>query len=559
MCNKDSKTADQIFSAATALFTDQEKEDFENTESLSHWSVVGIPDGPAGDAQFTRTNTTGPTGKNTTVLAFKYTKQGTPAPALFHLVLLRDFKRISFWIKSEASTTWVLAFEDNDKAVFAAFVECAQATWQKVELTPDDFQCTEDSPVKKAKLDASCITYGYAAFDLQTLWGGGAENTVCLDDINIIRSDYHIIKGDYLLNGELKTISEPTYIQGNLYLINNAELEVSSTRLIVDGEIGIDNGRLSFKNGFLHIKQNYRGEHIVVIKNGAITITHSELLSEYDICGAAIEQSQFTLAHVDMLMSGFSFSTLANSTLLADHVSHGGEFIIFENSACTLKNSSGIIFWICTAQELYEPLVYPAGDTVDRWQTPPALTNNITVNNCSGLLYGFIAKPGCNITLKDSKIRALGFLFKGSTQDRISDLKNQASFVDYPLKTKVHTLYFTNSSVQSWNFYTEDTARLTIENCEYGESISMKDSVININKSVCDGSGGYLGASGRSQTIITDSEINCMVLAQEDSRMVFKQSAINGSLITSGQSVISLYQTTHSGAALRYDQGKIVK
>jgi hypothetical protein len=559
MCNKDTKAADPVFSASEALFTDQEKEDFEDMKSLSYWRVAGIPEGSAGDAEYARTNTVGPTGKNSSVLAFTYAKQGQPAPALFHLVLLKDFKSISFWLKSETKTTWVLALEDRDKAVFTAFIECTQNTWLKVVLTPHDFRCTEDSPVKKEKLDPSRITCGYAAFDLQTLWGGGEENTIYLDDINIIRSDYNVIKGDYLINGEKKVISEPTYIQGNLYLINNASLKVSNTHLMVDGEIGIDNGRFIFENGFLHMKQKYRGEHKVVIKTGTIEITHSELLSKYDICGAAIEGSQFKLSHVDMLMAGFSFSTLSDSLLLADHVSHGGEFIIFENSTCTLKNSSGIIFWICTGQTLREPLVYPHGDSVAHWQTPRELTNKITVQNCSDLLYGFIAKPGCDITLKNSDIRALGFLFSGNTEDRIAGLKNGAAFVDYPLKTEVHTLRFINCDVRSWNFYTEDTARLTIENCEYGESISLKDSVITVHKSICDGSGGYLGADDNSQTIVMESEINCMVLAQEYSKLMFEKSAIKGDIIVSGKSVISLYQTTHCGEALMFDQGKIVK
>jgi len=501
----------------------------------------------------------GPTGKNTSTLAFTYAKQGQPAPALYHLVLLRDFKKISFWIKSGSKTTWVLAFEDRDKAVFVTFIECPQNTWRRVEITPDQFMCSENSPVKKAKLDTSRISYGYAAFDLKTLWGGGEENTVYLDDIRIIRSDYHLIQGDYLLNGESKVISEPTFIQGNLYLINNAELNIRDTHLIVNGDIGIDNARLTFQDGFLYLKQNYRGEQLVIIKKGTIEITNSELLSEYSICGAAIEHSQLKLSYVDMLMEGFSFSTLSASSLLVEYTVNGGEFIIFEDTACTMKNSSWIIFRICSWQELHEPLVYPGDDTVAHWQTPHALTNKIMLRNCSQLLYGFIAKPGCNITLKDSKIRALGFLFSGSTMNRISNLENNASFADHIVKTKVHTLRFNNSSVQSWNFYTEDMARLTIENCIYGESISLKNSIIKINKSLCDGSGGYLGADDHSQTIITESEINCMVLAQKESQMIFKQSAIKGKLIASGNSLITLDKTSHQGDMLIFDQGKIVK
>jgi hypothetical protein len=87
----------------------------------------------------------------------------------------------------------------------------------------------------------------------------------------------------------------------------------------------------------------------------------------------------------------------------------------------------------------------------------------------------------------------------------------------------------------------------------------MKNSVIMVNNSVCDGSGGYLGADGNSQTIVTESEINCMVLAQEYSKMMFEKSAINGDVMASGKSVISLSETMHNGADLTFDQGKIVK
>jgi len=44
MCKEDTRANEQISTTETALFTDQDKEDFEEAESLSNWKIAGIPE-----------------------------------------------------------------------------------------------------------------------------------------------------------------------------------------------------------------------------------------------------------------------------------------------------------------------------------------------------------------------------------------------------------------------------------------------------------------------------------------------------------------------------------
>jgi hypothetical protein len=541
------------------VFTDADEQDFEAEGSLSAWHIVGFPQGSVTGAKIKRTVTLNNKGRKTTMLDFSYTAHGRPVPVLYHFVLLREFTELSFRIKSAADTTWVVVVEDTDKAVFAAFIKCRANTWQTIELTPADFSCTDDSPVQKDALDPALLTYGYAGFDLLALTDSSKKNTVLFDDVRIRRASYHRLNGDYIIDAKKETITVPTYINGNLSLKGGGELEVKNTSLIVSGKILIDNGRFSMKNGFLRIKQDYRGQHPLYINNGSFEITNSELLSAETICGAAAEHSRFRLSHVKMLLSGFSFSAVTGSSLSFDHTEGGGEFITFPNTTLDMKHSSGFIFWICSGQRLEAPLVYPSGDTVALWQTPPALTNRITLTNCSKVLCGFIALPGCRITLKDSGLRALGLLFTDNVDYTVRGLKNKAAFSDYTVSTGAHTLRLLHSTVQSWNFYADNNARLSVEDCVYGESISMGTSTITVTGSTCDGSGGYLGAEAESHTILTASTAECMVLAQGSSRMKFDRSVVNGKIIAADNSRISLHRTKHTGEILVTDRAKITK
>jgi len=558
-CRETPSVPPQPAAAPTGLFTDADEQGFEAEGSIAAWHVVGIPEGRVTDAEMKRIQTVGYNGKKTTALCFTYIAHGKPIPALYHLVLFRDFTALSFRIKSAADTTWVLAVTDTDKAVFAAFIHCRAETWRSVELTADDFTCTDDSPVQKDRLDPALLTYGYAGFDLQAATGSGGNNTVLLDNVKIRRLPYRRINGDYIIDKKKETITVPTYINGNLYLKDGGELEVKNTGLIINGKSIIENGRFSMKNGFLCVAQEYRGQHPVFIQNGVFEIADSELLSEEDICGAAVEHSRFRLSHVHILAAGFSFSVLSGSSLSLEYTEGGGEFITFKNTTLDMKHSSGFIFWICSAQKLAAPLVYPQGSTVASWQTPRELSNRIRLEQCSKVLCGFIALPGCRITIKDSRLRAFGLLFTGSADYSVRDLKNNAGFSDHTLSTGAHTLRLLHASVQSWNFYTDTTARLTVEDCVYGESISMGKSTITVNGSTCDGSGGYLGAEGDSRTIIEQSTMDCMVLAQGNSRMEFDRSVITGKLIAADNSRISLHRTKHTGEILVTDRAKITK
>ncbi|HEQ72293.1 MAG TPA: hypothetical protein ENN69_07380 [Spirochaetia bacterium] len=540
-----------------AVYVDRDDVDFEEPNALSDFTLTGIPDGPVGDAAFKAATVRAPDGGSSTALSFSYIGNRAGAPALFHTVLMTDFTRLTFMIKSERATTWVVAMEDRDRAVFAAFIDCPENTWQNVELTAKDFHLTDDSPVRKNKLDPARLSYGYAAFDVNALTTPGIENTVLLDDIFVTRLSYRLIDGDFILNGRTAHISEPTYIRGNLYLVNGARLSVRDTRFVVAGEIGLDTGRFLAKNTFLHIKQEYRGQHMLIVKNGVFEAHNVDILSEYDICGAALEGSRFSLSDVNMVMSGFSFSALSGSALSLLRTANGGEFISFEDSTLRFQDSSGFIFWICSGQELEKPLLFPNGDKVTEWRSPPELTNRVTLHSCAQVLYGFIAQPGCRITFRESRIRALGFLFNADSVDTVSNLSNNASFSDTTIRTTLHSLRFLDTTVGSWNFYAEDRARLTLKSCVYGESISMGEAAIRIVSSHCDGTGGFLGTEGNSRMIVTGSEITCMVLAQDNSRLEFDRSTIQGDVIAADTSVITLHHTRHDGKSITNGRGRI--
>ncbi|UCB46244.1 MAG: hypothetical protein JSV25_02130, partial [Spirochaetota bacterium] len=174
------------------------------------------------------------------------------------------------------------------------------------------------------------------------------------------------------------------------------------------------------------------------------------------------------------------------------------------------------------------------------------------------VLWGLIALNGCNITVKGSELRAVGILYTGRVRAVVNNMKNEVYYADFSYQSPYHELQFIETKVRTWNFYTSNNAALEIRNCVYGESISFGKSQINVFDSICDGTGGYIGAKEDSKTNFYGGEIACDVLTHDRAQFLIQDCGqVRGRIEAAGQSKITVVNTPLGGTVREIEEGEV--
>lgn len=545
-----------LFAAGNAR--DLDFDGFEKGKSPL-WRVIGIPAGIPQDAGIEITDDKAESHNGNHGLAFHYTRGTKPVPVLFHFVLLRDFKSIRFWIKPKIETVWVVSVKDTDGAVFSARTSLREGKWKHIVLKPSDFTCNPDSPVHKAGLDPDKLTFGYAGFDLFTLTQDHGKNEIYLDEVKVTRSPYKLIKGDYVLNRTEKTIEHPTKIEGNIFLVNGAKLTVNSSRFEVTGSIRVVKGsKLVLNGGIWSFPQDFRYQnHIAATRGGRIEFKNGFLHMNHNISGIALDKASFDFINVSCSLHGFTFSLGEGCSLRMEQSKKMGEFILNEDTTFSSRECSDILLWLRCGKGITADLKLLSGSHIDTWKSMPALKRTIYIDNCDNMLWALIADPGCDVTFRESELRAVGIYYDGTSHSKISGLKNKTTYDDFKLLTEQHKIRLINTLVTAWNLYTNENAELEIRDCVYGESISFGESKIYVYDSVCDSTGGFFGANNDSVVNFYDGEIIGDILSRKNSRIIIRNSSVPADIKAVENSQIILINCDATGTIQELGNGKV--
>ena len=148
----------------------------DSGDSTSGWVVVDVNGGTVDDAMLRVENG---------VVQFQY-QQSEVALLVNSQTKLTGFTNLKLRVKSRESTTLAVAVEDQDRARFHALVNVDPNSWQDIELSPDDFRLSDDSPVKKERLDTDQLGTAYAILDLAFTQGREGENTLEIGSVEAI-------------------------------------------------------------------------------------------------------------------------------------------------------------------------------------------------------------------------------------------------------------------------------------------------------------------------------------------------------------------------------------
>lgn len=537
---------------------DTDREGFEDGLP-SNLILVGYPSGDP-PASVEITGRAGEYKSGGRALSFSYDRGKKPVPILLHRVLLQDFETIDFWIKAEKPALWVVNISDLDGAEFSSSRKIPAGRWTRVTLAPGDFSCNEDSSVKKESLDTKRLEAGFACFDLFSVIGGEGKNQVIIDDVTVKRPPVTVIEGDYILASEKQTISRRTRIEGDLVLTKGSELLVTAERFRVDGDVIVKRSKLTLSGGGWTLNQDYRYQRNMWAKDGGrIEMEKGLLYLVYPYGAAASGGGDVSLKDVRVVSGLFTFGLQKGSSLRLEGCERFGEVILYKGGSLYCGDSASVLLWLNLESGASADVSFSKAEQIGRFTLPPQIGRKVLIERCREVIWGIIAESGSALTVRDSDLRAFGIHFLGKSMEVVRGFKNGQHYSDFSYSSEGHNLRFIDTKVDTWNFYASGRAQLEIRDCIFGEAVSFGRSRISIYDSVCDGTGGYLGAKDDSSTMFIRGEIACDVLTHDRGSITVKDCAgIGGRVEASGMSKIIVINTPVDGPVRGIDGGEVI-
>ena len=339
---------------------------------------------------------------------------------------------------------------------------------------------------------------------------------------------------------EEKIISGYYRLDGDLLILNNGVLRLDSADFYINGDINIyGSGQLIVNGGSFTVVQEYIYEHkATIIGTGSLKMTGVDFTSSGQSWSIGmVGEANLELRDSEISDGFLTTALLENSRANIVNTKTPGEFLCFHNNDVTFKNSDFLLMWLVLPDSSVVETSLPDDSLVVGWRfsdSEPGVSGidySASIDSCTNVLWGLISISGSKAVFTDSDFRAAGFMFMQPDSVVVENLTNNAEMPDEILDLPDRKLRFVNSKVATWNLYASAESRLTVQNCVFGELLAQDSSYVTIDNSVCDGSGGYIGAFHQSTLIIFRSLINTQTIARQRGILVTAVSALWGSEI----------------------------
>lgn len=352
---------------------------------------------------------------------------------------------------------------------------------------------------------------------------------------------------------EVVTITEHYFLDGNLTIVNNGVLNINQADFQIDGDIFIaGKGQLNLNGGSFTVIQEYIYEHdAIVIDNGRIEFSGVKFQSSGQSWSIGLTgNAQYILEDSEISDGFITTALLENSTARITHTKTPGEFLCFDNNGILFRNSDFLLQWLVLPDSSIVEVSLPDDSLLTGWHFSVNDSNirgipySIEIDSCTQVMWGLISTTGSDATFRNTELRTIGLLFTDPDSIAINNITNESRHSDNIIDVPDRTLRLINSNVHTWSFYVSSNSNITVNNCIFGELLAQDSSSVHINNSVCDGTGGYLGAFHQSFMLVVGSLIRSQVISRQTGVLVGAESAFLGTEIDADESSIMFLANT---------------
>lgn len=367
---------------------------------------------------------------------------------------------------------------------------------------------------------------------------------------------------DWVLGGsdpnEAITLTTDQFVDGNLVITNSAALTVADgVTLTVAGDIVLTNAAsLTMGASTLVFPQNFAYQSdLGVYDQAQLSLTNTT------IDGGGYSFSLGLLGTADAMwtntavVNGFAtWALLDAATANLDGCTNTGEFLCFGTNTLNIDNSDTVLLWLTLPDGSVIDTTLPAPGAVSSFALTPnsAFASGIpyaaTITDCTGVMFGVLARSGSDATFRDSTLRTMGTYFGRANTVTVTGVANNQTLTDASFAWGDHALHLVNTAVETWSFYANGTTDLTIESSVFGELIVDENATATMTGSLCDGSGGYVGVFHDGFLIMASSTNLAQTTVGDQALMIASSSALLSPTIDATEdAVLVLLNTPAAG------------
>lgn len=372
-------------------------------------------------------------------------------------------------------------------------------------------------------------------------------------DLISSRADGDLVVG-FPNPNEVREITTPLDVDGNIIIVNNGTLRLNGTQLRVRGNVYLfHNGRAEIQGGTLEFRQDFLYQRSVTVANKAAFWLNNSVLN----CGGynlkvAVTDTAVLRYDASAVTAGIATTAVDSyGSVEATGSQQLGEFLWFDHAVGNFSNCTDLLSWLTLPTGSSVTATLPTSQVLGSYAFPDSAASQagfdyrVRYNGCVGLLWGLMLESGCTAVIRDSELLAVGALFRGSGAGTVTGLVNNTTIEASRYPAQDRDVRFERCSVRVWNFYSFDSYRLAVANSIFGEIIAFGRSEATVQNSLCDGSGGYVGAFDDASVLLVQSQITARLIARARGRIIALGSTINNFIPHAADNgIIALFHST---------------
>ena len=302
--------------------------------------------------------------------------------------------------------------------------------------------------------------------------------------------------------------------------------------------IAVDGGRIVFERSVIRFMSTYNGQYALVAwSGGEVTVRDCDYRVPAGVQHGIVSGED---GHVLLEDGDFGFVQLVpagDSIFEARRLDGTFEVIVQDRAVATLEDiprePGGGALWVWPEFPAGSVAVWspPLPGFVEAWSFPPesssGIEQSIQLLRCAVELWPILVRSGCDLTLRDIAAEnwtVVGLHLPHSLE--VAGLVNQDPETTRVLPLDDRTVRLENASIDTWNLYPENGARIDVRDSVLGEVLASGTARVRMERSVVDGTGGFLGAMDHSEMTLVASTVTCDVQAAGDALLTLRDSTV---------------------------------